>query len=70
MYIYALMVQVQKSFSESLILASSNLQYDRKLFIELPVQFMKITSSEHVVYTNCFCFDIQNNLCIQHVLNL
>ena len=56
MYIYALMVQVQKSFSESLILASSNLQYDRKLFIELPVQFMKITSSEHVVYKNCFLF--------------
>ena len=36
---------------------------------------MKILSSEHVVYTNCFCFclfcfDIQNNLCTQRVLRL
>ena len=45
-----------KSFSEALIFASTNLQYDRRLFIELPVQFMKVTSSEHVVYTNCFLF--------------
>ena len=51
-----------KSFSEALILASNNSQYDKRLFIELRVQYMKIASSEHVVYTNCFCFDIQNNL--------
>ena len=33
------------------------------------VQYMKTTSSEHVVYINCFCFrfDIQNNLCTQDV---
>ena len=42
-----------KSFSEGLILASTNLQYDKRLFIELRVQNMKITSSEHVVYINC-----------------
>ena len=34
----------------------------------------KNTSSEHVVYKNCFfvcfCFDIQNNICTQHVLSL
>ena len=63
-----------KSFSEALILASINPQYDKRLFIELQVQYMKITSSEHVVYINklliCFCFDIQNNLCTQHVLSL
>ena len=26
------------------------------MFIDLPVQYMKTTSSEHVVYTNCFLF--------------
>ena len=40
--------------SEALILASTNPQYDDRLFIELQVQYMKIPSSEHVVYTNCF----------------
>ena len=55
-----------KSFSEALILASTNPQYDKRLFIALPVQCMKTTSSEHVVHINCFtfCFDIQNNLCM------
>ena len=42
-----------KSFAEALILVSTNQQYDKRLFIELPVQYMKITSSVHVVYTNC-----------------
>ena len=40
--------------SEALILASTNPQYDEWLFFELQVQYMKITSSEHVVYIiNC-----------------
>ena len=43
-----------KSFSEALILASTNPQYDERLFIDLPVQYIKTTSSEHVVYINCF----------------
>ena len=43
-------------FSEALILASTNPQYDKRLFIELQVQKMKIASSEHVVYTDCFLF--------------
>ena len=43
-----------KSFSEALILASNNPQHDKRLFIELQVQYMKIPSSEHVVYTYCF----------------
>ena len=63
-----------KSFSEAFILTSTNPQYDKRLFIDLPVQYMKTTSSEHgenmlctqIVF--CFCFDIQNNLCTQHVL--
>ena len=34
-----------KSLSEALISASSNSQYDDRLFIELQVQYMKIPSS-------------------------
>ena len=36
-----------KSFSEALILASSKPQYDKRLIIELQVQYMKIVSSDH-----------------------
>ena len=36
-----------KSLSEALILASINPKYDDRLFIELRVQYMKTTSSEH-----------------------
>ena len=32
-----------KSFSEALILASTNPQYDKRLFIELRVQYIKTT---------------------------
>ena len=42
-----------KSLFEALILASTIPQYDKRLFIDLPVLYMKTTSSEHVVYTNC-----------------
>ena len=37
-----------KYFSEALILSSTNPQYDDRLFIELWVKYMKISSSEHV----------------------
>jgi hypothetical protein len=40
-----------KYFSEALILPSTNLQYDNRLFIELQVQYMKIPSSEQFLYT-------------------
>ena len=30
-----------RSFSEALILASTNQQYDKRLFIDLPVQYTK-----------------------------
>ena len=33
-----------KIFSEALILASTNPQYDKRLFIDLPVQYKKTTS--------------------------
>ena len=57
-----------KSLSEALILGSTNPQYDKRLFFDLPVQYMKTTSSEHVVY--CFECQNKNNLCTQHVLSL
>jgi hypothetical protein len=44
-----------KSFSEELILASTNPQYNIRLlveFIELQAQYMKTTSLELVVYMN------------------
>ena len=61
-----------KSFSESLILASTNPQYDKRLFIDLPVQYMKTTSSDHG--DNMLCVKIvlnvktKNNFCAEHVL--
>jgi hypothetical protein len=59
-----------KSLSEALIFASTNPQYDDILLIELQVQYVKIPRSEHG--ENMLCteidFDIQNNLCTQHVL--
>ena len=43
-------------FSEALILASTNPHYNKRLFIDLPVQYLKTTSSDHVVYIDCFLF--------------
>ena len=61
-----------KSLSEALIFASTNPQYDDRLFVELQVQYTKIPSSEHWENMLCtqivFCFDIQNNS--PHVLSL
>ena len=59
-----------KSLTEALIFASTNPQYDDRLFIELQVQYMKIPSSEHGENMLCteIVFDIQNNFCTQHVL--
>ena len=45
-YYRSIKVQVNL-YSEALILASTNPQYDKIWFIELPVQYMKIASSEH-----------------------
>ena len=64
---------------EALILASTNPQYDKRLFNDLPVQYMKTTNSEHVVYINCFECQNKNKqtiyvhnmfwACSFHVLN-
>ena len=62
-----------KSFSEALILASTNSQCDKRLFIELQVQYMKMQAQnmgrtwvEHVVHISCS--ECQNkNLCVQNM---
>ena len=65
-----------KSLSEALIFASTNPQYDDRLFIELGVQYMKIASSKHVVYINCSECQNKNKkqfvytTCSPHVLSL
>ena len=51
-----------KSFSEALILASTNPQYDKRLPIELQVQYMKITSSECFVHKLFSVLTFMNNL--------
>ena len=40
-----------KSLSEALIFASTNPQYDYRLFIELQVQYMKIASCNYMLCT-------------------
>ena len=57
-----------KSLSEALIFVSTNPQYDDRLFIDLPILYMKTTISEHVVYKNKQ--KQKNNLCTKHVLSL
>ena len=54
MYLFGIFKCSGESLLEALILASTNPQYDKRLFIDLPVQYMKTTNSEHVVYINCF----------------
>ena len=56
-----------KCFSEALILASVNPQYDKRFFIEFPEKYKFRTCR---VQKSCFCFDIQNNICTELVLNL
>ena len=67
-------VNTGKSFSEAPILTSTNPQYDKKLFIESPVQYIHENSK---IRTCCvhklFWISKQkqkNNLCTQHVLSL
>ena len=53
-----------KSFSEALIFASTNPQYDKILFIELQVQCLKIPNSEHIVYINCSECQNKKTICV------
>ena len=49
--LYTVYLSTGKSLSEAIILISTN--YDKRLFIDLPVHYMKTAISEYVVYTNC-----------------
>ena len=51
-----------KSLSEAFILTSTNPKYDKRLFIDLPIQYMKTTSSEH--------WENMGRTCSPHVLSL
>ena len=58
------------TLSEALNFASTNPQYDDRLFIVHKNCKLRIPA-EHVVYTNwCFCFDIQDNFGTQHVMQM
>ena len=57
-----------KSLSEALIFSSTTPQYVIRLFIELRVHYMKIATLD--MLCTQIVFDIQNNLCTQHVLSL
>ena len=56
-----------KFFSEALTLTSTNPQYDLSLIIESPVQYMKIPSSEHVVYINCSEYQKTKTICVHNM---
>ena len=59
-------ISTDKSFSEDLILASINPLYDKRLFIELRVQCMKIPNSEHIVYINGSKYQNKNKMFCVH----
>ena len=59
-----------KSLSESLIFASTNPQYDNRLFIEFTISIhenSKLQPGKNILCTEIVS-DIQNNFCTQHVL--
>ena len=60
-----------KSFSEALILASSNPQYEKRLFIVITgsvYENCKLrTCSEHVVYINCSECQNKRTICVHNM---
>ena len=52
-FFFQIFYNTGKSLSEAFILTSTKQQYDKRLFIDLSVQYIKTTRSEHVVYINC-----------------
>ena len=51
-----------KSLSEALIFPSINPQYDCRLFMASPVQYMKTTSAEHGLHMCCTCSFYGNSM--------
>jgi hypothetical protein len=61
-----LVIDIGKSLSEVLIFASTNPQYDNRLFIVQENCKLRIPA-EHVVYTNCcFCFVLTLRIILVH----
>ena len=57
-----------KPLSEPLISASTNPQYDNRLFIELWIQYMKIAGSEHALLRPPYCADrTRANFCPKQI---
>jgi hypothetical protein len=59
-------ISTDKSFSEALILASVNPQYDKRLFIEFPKKYKFRTCSDLVLYTNTLVICALNYLFLIH----
>ena len=61
-----------ESLSEALILASINPQYDKILFIDLPVLTWKLQAQNMLCTKLCWVSKQKqkNDLCTQHVLSL
>ena len=59
-----------KSLSEALIFESVNPQYDERLFIEFQEKCKFTTCCVQTLGFFWFFFDIQNNICTQHHVNM
>ena len=60
-----------KSLPETLILASTNPKYNKRCSSNYQFSTRKLQAQNMNVCTQIvFCFDIQNNLCTQHVLSM
>ena len=57
---------LEGSVSEALILETVNPQYDERLFIKFHEKYKLKTRCVQKLFF-CFCFDIQNNVCIQQI---
>ena len=68
--IIQLLLCIGKSFSGALILESINPQYDERLFIEFDEKYKFTTCCVQNLFVFCFCFDIQNSTCTQHLFFL
>ena len=66
-YMEELQEDTGKSLLKALILASTNPKYDKRLFIDLPIQYMKTTSLVHVVYINCFFVLTFRTICVHNM---
>ena len=53
--------------SGAFILTATNPQYDKRLFIDLRVQYMKTTSLEHAVFIDCSECQYKKPICVHNM---